>query len=367
MSGGGFRATLAGLGALRLLADIGKLGQLRYLSSVSGGSITNAVTARFWRDLRAHQFRSEAYDELVIDPVVLRISRQSLKASLIRGLWRTIGPDTRTDLLSRRFDEWFFHGTTLESLDAEVRWIFSAANLVTGVRFSFERDVVGDYTTGLVPTADSGLLLSQAVAASAAVPGAFAPLVLKELSFPCATEAPALVDGGVYDNTGLEAIDGEGYRQAFLVTMNAGGLLRPGSYGKIPVLRDLARANSLLYRQSTTLRTRHMVDLFRRGSRVPDGEPVPIGARRGVLAGLATDVADDGPDALSRWRQVHPEYRTYQGRDLSCVPTVFDRMEPALCRALVYRGWWLIGATLSLYHPGCMPDPKEIAAPRLQE
>jgi len=360
LSGGGFRATLAGLGVLRFVADIGRLNHLRYCSSVSGGSITNAVTAVAWPELRRRGYTTAAFDELVIDPVVRRISRRSLKMSLIRGAWRTVGPRTRTELLARRLDQWFLHDKELEGLDPEVRWIISAANMITGVRFTFERDVLGDYTIGLTPTADSHLRVSLAVAASAAVPGAFAPMVINQVRFPCATQPPVLLDGGTYDNTGLEALDGERYRKTFLLTLNAGGLLRPGSYGKVPLVRDLARANSLLYRQSTALRTRDMVNRFDRGRSVPTQDPVPPGARRGVLVGLATDFPEPGSELLRAWRDRHPEHRTFDGKDLSLVPTVFDKLDEKLCRALIYRGWWLMGAALAVAHlrrrrptPGC--------------
>jgi len=355
LSGGGFRATLAGLGALRLLADSGRLGDLRYLSSVSGGSITNAVTALAWPQLRGRGFTAAAFDELVIDPVIGRISHRSLKMALVRGIWRTVGRSTRTDLLARRLDEWFLDGAELEQLDPEVRWIFNAANMTSGVRFGFERDVVGDYTIGLSPTKGSGMRVSLAVAASAAVPGTFAPVVLNRVPFPCATDPPALLDGGVYDNSGLEALDSDQYRDVFLFTMNAGGLLRAGPYGKVPLVRDLARANSLLYRQSTALRTRDMVERFRRGRELPPGTPLPRGARRGVLVGLATDFPAERPETLRSWCAAHPEHRSFDGRDLALVPTVFDELDERLCRVLVYRGWWLMGAALACYHPDRLP------------
>ncbi len=364
LSGGGFRATLAGLGALRLVADIGLLGNLRYLSSVSGGSIVNAVTAVNWPQLRRASYTSAAYDELVIQPVVDKVSRQSLKRALLRSAWRTLGPRTRTDLLAQELDAWFLRGVQLEQLDPEVRWIVSAANLRSGARFTFERDVIGDYTIGLLTTAGSRLPLSLAVAASAAVPAAFAPVVLNNLRFPCATRPPVLLDGGIYDNTGLEALNSERYRHTFLLALNAGGLLRPGGYGKIPIMRDLMRANSLLYRQSTALRTREMVQRFQLGRAAPAGR-LPPTARRGVLVGLATDFAAEQDERLADWRAKHPEVRTYQGRDLSLVPTVFDRLDPELCRALVYRGWWLMGAALTAYHPERLPNPKQIQAPEL--
>jgi NTE family protein len=349
LSGGGFRATLAGAGALRLLSDVGLLGDIGYLSSVSGGSITNGLTALVWGDLRAAGFTTDAFDECVVEPLVRAISTRSLKWRLLAGAWQTLGSATRTDLLAHHLEEWFFENAALEDLDQGVRWIWSAANLVTGVRFGFEGPVLGDYVIGLVPTAGSGVRLSRAVAASCAVPGTFAPVVLDDVDFPCAKEPPVLVDGGVYDNTGLEALDGESYRQTFLCTMNAGGLLHPGYAGTIPIVRDLIRANALLYRQSTSLRTRDMVSRFKRAGSVTD-ELCPEGSRRGVLVALATDFTEPR-GRIAEWRSAHPEVRTYGGRDLALMPTVLDKLDERLCRALVYRGWWLMGAALATYYP----------------
>jgi NTE family protein len=364
LSGGGFRATLAGLGAARLLADAGMLSSLRYLSSVSGGSIANGLIAEAWSQLRAAGYTAQAFDDLVIDPLIERISTRSLKMSLVRGLWRVIGPRTRTDLLARRLDEWFFDGLVLEDLDPEVRWIVNAANLTTGVRFGFERDVLGDYVIGLASTSGTGILLARAIAASAAVPGVFPPLPLTHPSFPCGIEPPQLVDGGAYDNTGLEAVDSESYRQCFFVSFNAGGLLRPGRYGSIPFVRELARANSLLYRQSTALRTRTIVERFERGRMAGPGDPVPQGARKGVLVGLATDMPVAGSAQLDTWRSVHPEQATLDGRHLAVVPTAFDKFDRRLCRSLVHRGWWLVGAALAKYHPDRIPDPGSLTPPK---
>ena len=364
ISGGGFRATLAGLGAIRLLADAGLLADLRYVSSVSGGSLANGLLASRWPALREAGFTGAAVQEHLIDPFVARISSQSLKWSLVRGIWRTLGPSTRTDLLARRFDEWWFDGVELEQLDRGVRWIVNAANLTTGVRFGFERDMVGDYTIGHVPTAGTGLRLSTAVAASAAVPGAFAPVVLKSPKFPGADHDPVLMDGGTYDNTGLQALDDKAYRDVFLVALNAGGLLRPGAYGRVPVIRDLARANSLLYRQSVALRTTSLVAQFQRGRKAGAG-PLPPDGRRGVLTGLVTTLPDPGPAPLRAWRAKFPEERTYDGRDLALVPTVFDKLDPALCRALVHRGWWTVGAALATFFPRRLGDFSEWVAPEM--
>ena len=363
-SGGGFRATLAGLGVIRYLADAGLLGNLRYASSVSGGSVANGLLAAHWPTLRSAGFTTAAVDELVVEPAVSRISSRSLKLRLLENVWRAVGPRTRTDVLADQLDRWFFAGRLLEGLDPEVRFVLSAANLTTGVRFTFERDVVGDYVTGLAPTAGTGLRLAQAAAASAAVPGAFAPWVVRGVTFPCPQgRPPTLLDGGVYDNTGLEVLDSDRYRAVFTLTMNAGGLLRPGAYGRVPLVRELARANALLYRQSTGLRTRWMVERFERALGLGPDAPLPEGARRGVLVGLSTTFDDAAEGALADWQRAFPPHRSWGGRDLAFVPTVFDRLDVGLCRSLVYRGWWLVGAAIAAYHPGLAPRPATLHPP----
>jgi NTE family protein len=64
----------------------------------------------------------------------------------------------------------------------------------------------------------------------------------------------------------------------------------------------------------------------------------------------------DGPN-VQAWRNRYEEVRTWNGRDLAFVPTVFDRLERRLCRQLIYRGWWLTGAALAKYHPGSFALP----------
>jgi NTE family protein len=364
MSGGGFRATFAALGTVRYLADAGLLSAVRYSSSVSGGSIANGLLACHWAALRQAGFSVDAVDRLLVEPIVGQVSKRSLKRALVLRAWRTVGSDNRTDLLAQQMDRWFFHGKLLESMDPEVRFVINAANVVTGVRFTFERDVVGDYVIGLASTSGTGLRLAQAAAASAAVPGAFAAWPVRDIAFPCARETPKLLDGGVYDNTGLEVLDGDSYADVFTVTMNAGGLLRPGSYGKLPLIRDLSRANALLYRQSTGLRTRMMVAAFLRGRTAQAGAPLPPGARRGVLVALASDFGDEN-DALAAFRAAFEEARTWKGEDLAYVPTVFDRLDEALCRRLVYRGWWLTGAAMAAYQPELAPPPEALRPPPL--
>lgn len=351
MSGGGFRATLPALGVVRLLADAGMLDRLRYVSSVSGGSVANAVLANAWPKIREAGYTADAVDRFVIEPVVDKISRRSLKRKLIMNVWRTVGSKNRTGLLADAFDDWWLDGIELEHLDPEVRWIVNAGNVTTGVRFGFERDVVGDYVLGLAPTAGTGLRLATAAAASAAVPGAFAQVKPKGLAFPCGDRGEAcLLDGGIYDNTGLEALDSKRYDHVFTMTLDAGGTFKVGLAGGVPLVGDLQRANSMLYRQSTALRTRWMVSRFMSGD------------RNGTLFKLATNVDRNGGD-IDAFLATYPEHRDWQGKDLAFVGTVFDKLDRKLCRLLVYRGWWLAGAHLARWQSTTYPLPQMTPPP----
>lgn len=353
-SGGGFRATLTALGVLRFAADAGLLPQVRYVSSVSGGSLANGLFAHHYSTLQREAFSAEALDDLVIRPFIKRITTQSLSRAVILNLWRAAGPSTRTDLLAKVFDDWFFEKRLLEDLPPGCRFIVNTANLTTGVRFGFEREVLGDWVLGLAKTAGTRIRLSQAVAASAAVPGAFAPFIVKGVRFPCANgRVPKLVDGGAYDNSGLEAVDD--LPETLLIAANAGGLFRAGAYAGVPIIRDLQRANSLLYRQSTSLRRREMVERFRaREEAVRRGRDVPEWARRGVLFGLATtfEPARRPPE---EWTDSRPEDSEQWREHLATYKTSFTQFSEEICRRLIYRGWWLAGATTSLYHRKELP------------
>ena len=350
LSGGGFRATLCAVGVARFMADAGLLARLRYSSSVSGGSVANGILACGYRDVAEHGFTGQAFDAHVLDPLVRRISRSSLAKKLIRGLPQTFGRRTRTDLLAEALDAWWFDGRMLADLPADVRWIFNASNMTTGVGFGFERDVVGDYVIGRLSTAQLPVGLATAVAASAAVPGPFAEVVI-DAPFPCADgRAARLLDGGAYDNSGLQPLDD--VTDACLVAVNAGGTFRVGKLGRVPIVRDLQRANAILYKQSTGLRREFMVDRYQAWEQATTAHQTPPSfGRLGVLFSLGTSI-EQLPD---EWAEGRPEGDAKLREELANVPTSFDRFPAELCERLIYRGWWLTGATLSRYHRDLLP------------
>jgi NTE family protein len=138
------------------------------------------------------------------------------------------------------------------------------------------------------------------------------------------------------------------------VALNAGGLSYVRAhYGRIPLVRDFLRLNSILYRQSTALRRREMVDRFRSWEETHGSAETPSFARRGVLFGLTTTF--DGRHPASReWTDGRPE-RAELIQQLARVKTTFARFERATCDDLVYRGWWLTGASLATFQREALP------------
>jgi NTE family protein len=155
---------------------------------------------------------------------------------------------------------------------------------------------------------------------------------------------PKLLDGGAYDNMGLEAVDD--LPDTFLVAINAGGLFHTGRFGGLPFIRNLTRVNSLLYRQSTALRRREMVDRFKAFEEAKrTGQAPPDWGRQGVLFGLATKFGDE---VSAEWLEGRPEQEELRVK-LALVKTTFARFRRELCHQLLYRGWWLTGCSIATY------------------
>lgn len=226
LSGGGFRATLFHLGVVEQLYLSGILDQVKYLSTVSGGSVIGAWLALNWASLLRVPLgeRAPVYQELIAKPLLSLVRADVRNRALRRGWllpWAWF--QSRGRNLATVLDRLIFGGRTLSALPdpALLRVSINATSMRTGKRFRFSKTEIGDYLGGYTSTADNDLPIAIAVAASAAFPPVFSPLVLRfkgpwhRWSFTTppklqSAEAPpggveALVDGGVYENIGLQA------------------------------------------------------------------------------------------------------------------------------------------------------------------
>ena len=357
LSGGGLRATLSAVGVLRFLADAELLDRVTIVSSVSGGSIASGLLAHAYPELEAAAFSTESFVRNVERVAVRTITSRSMTYAMARNLWRLLDlKTTTTDIFTNVLDRWYFCDQKLTSLPERCRFIFNATNLTTGQRFGFEREVLGDEVFGYVESGDTRLAL--AIACSASVPG-FYPAHTIDRSFPCDKGLKTgLVDGGVYDNTATKAVEDlaqEHPDDYCVVALNAGGVFRVKQYGYVLLLRDLLRSESVLYNVETTDR---MQDLLRR---LIEFETTGKGVR-GVQFALGMSLDGSKRTTAQRagydeWcRDARPEQSPELVKHLSNLSTSLSRFSLGDARQLVYRGWWLTGASLSTFHRALLPS-----------
>ena len=236
LSGGGYRATLFHVGALYRLNELGWLPRIDRISSVSGGSLMAGLLATRWTKLTVNQatgvadnFRVEILDR------TMRFTRLPIDVFVIGlGLIPLFNP---ADVMDRILGWTLTNHHRLAGLPDRPRFIINAANLATGESWRFSKAYMADSRLGVICEPD--VALSRAIAASAAYPPFVAPLVLDLRGMtispmdgtdlyddPSASDLKKrvlLLDGGAYDNLGVEAVEG---RCRIVLASDAGGNLQ---------------------------------------------------------------------------------------------------------------------------------------------
>ena len=352
LSGGGYRAALFHAGALRRLNEAGLLSRARTFSSVSGGSISNALLARVWPQLQANASGVFAqFDTLFEQPLRAFCTRDIRTGPL---LWKRLNPlnwprlarqtFSAIDFLAEEYREHLVGPLMLAQLPRAPRFIFCAANLETGVNFEFSAERMGDYVLGYTAPASPLLgttLVAEAVAASSAFP-LFPPLVR---DFPAGTfqggdvnALPTgvtlggrvkLTDGGVYDNMGLEPA-WKTHRQ--VLVSDGGKPFSVISRAGVSLLPRLARSYQVIANQSEALRKRWLIASYLNG------------VYQGTYWGLGTDKEEyvEAPTVSSL-----PGYTDRVLDALREVRTDLDHFRPGEQSVLMNHGWCLANAALS--------------------
>lgn len=258
LSGGGFRASGFHFGALRTLHAVGLTDQVQALSTVSGGTIVGAAWAlsraqgepfavfdeRFSTFLAQCDFTNLALASLLGQtgtPSVIRAAAQVYAEQLF-----TLTPPGQAPRAATFGD--------VRGPGAPARVCFNATEFLTGVAFRFQsapgdQAKVGNGNVWLDPDDARALRLADIVAASSCFPGGFEPLVLPDdavgpdgrpprlrfsvrkrpaVSYRAGAEAPtpperiALMDGGIFDNQGIDALlldrPGDDDRACFVIS-----------------------------------------------------------------------------------------------------------------------------------------------------
>lgn len=194
LSGGGYRAALFHLGALRRLNELGILSQLDAIASVSGGSILSAHLAAKLRPWPTAQtaFDSKRWQDEIERPFHEFVQHDIrtwpiLKRVLFPWNWRR--PSTQVQALETCYAARLTR-MTLHELPVRPAFIFCGTDVTNGVLWSFARDKVGSYAAGYV-TPPPNWPVARAVAASScftAQPQSHATCPGRELRWSASTQ-----------------------------------------------------------------------------------------------------------------------------------------------------------------------------------
>lgn len=252
LSGGGYRAMLFHVGALRRLNDAGLLSRLTLVSSVSGGSIAAAYLAYKWKSLLFNaEGRATNFDEEVELPI-REFARTTIDVpSAIGGL---LPFTTTANELSKSLDRVLFKrdapnrtmlseiapgGSSVDGRRPRPVFVLVATSLQTAEMWQFRALAMGGPQVGW--TSSRGIPLADAVAASAGFPPVFASLrldlsardpisdwhecseardnpfgidhrnapgkVIASNQLPEFRRSVVLADGGIRDNLGIAVIE----------------------------------------------------------------------------------------------------------------------------------------------------------------
>lgn len=380
LSGGGFRAALFHLGAVRRLDELGVLGGLRTVSAVSGGAIVANLLAHpdlEWPDPRSGPGRVGGLEELVVEPLRALTRRNVRTPALLSRLrppgWGSADVSVRVlaDELERAVPWW---GTDLREhrrggpviltgateVGYGVSWIFADARSVG------PRGRIGDHRLGYAAP-PPGLRIVDAVAASCAYPPFIAPMQLDGTELGLVGGVPdldepqetrellgrriLLADGGVYDNLGLEPVWAD---HASVLVSDGGAVFRGRHTGS--VVGQLWQLLSIAASGGQTARLRWLRASFSAG--IVQGATWSLESPNTVSA-----VPGHGPG---------PELAAGGGYPAGVVATInrvrtdLDAFSPGEQMVLERHGYVVCDASVRRHSPGLIALPTGLQPPHPQ-
>ncbi|UOQ69882.1 patatin-like phospholipase family protein [Hymenobacter volaticus] len=386
LSGGGYRAAAFHLGTLKKLHELGLLSSIEVISTISGGSITGAAYclhegnfeefhAGMTEKLRRYSIISYALRSwvfirflllvlalLVICGFLLFTRWAPLALLLLVGLFYIVLrfqfkllPISQE--IEKAYDAFFYQGRTLQQLPDKPVLAIGSSNLQTGRPFTFSRDSMADstYTYAQHPVYFDGthFPIARAVTASSCVPFAFTPISidLKYFREPADTvyAQPQLIDGGVYDNQGMQKLTqlNSRYECNTIVVSDAGAGLSP--LGNRPYFNTIA----LLLRTVDLFMNRiknsqMMAHLFQRAT---DNSKcvayLSLGWElKNSIPGFINNLAQGNiPPAVIEARQLRPEWVTNPREHRNAITTYLEQQLDYLAleaRDLTTKEWQIV-------------------------
>jgi len=340
LSGGGYRAMVFHIGSILRLNDLGILGKLDRISSVSGGSITAGVLGMNWGQLGLSKTTPKAdpvkLKQFLVEPLRKMASTTIDEGAIFGGIFL---PGTISDHVADKYASLLFGKSTLQDLPDDTagpRFVINATNVQSGVLMRFSKPYMRDYRVGQV--LHPQLPLARAVAASSAFPPILSPCEIDVKKYGLKFEPPAededlntspynehlvLSDGGVYDNLGLETAWKE-YKT--LLVSDAGGHFKPEPDPKHDWARHAYRVLDLVDSQVRALRTRDLIILFQQH------------VRSGTYWSIRQDLARIGQSSIPA-----PSAHT---TELADIATRLQKLDDKLQERLINWGYVACSAAL---------------------
>ena len=369
LSGGGFRASVFHLGALRRLAELGWLSRVDVLSTVSGGSIIGAFAVTRWQQLIEAGADGQAFSQIIAQPFLDRIQKGNfiLEWLLRSPFWplrKAIDRQfTRTQAAAELIDRWFFDGLNCDQLPERPLLVLNATSLHSIRSWRFTRGGLGDSRVGYSGWNGRPIPIALAVCASASFPPVFPPLRIRRghytFSGPSYGEPPLpdfdfipLTDGGVYDNSGMEALfkptllpGRTQVEQAQFLLVSDGGALPKYDFRSsgLPAITEgllLYRADQIAREQVSAVRTRWLM------------EQITMGRRQGLLVSLRSALDRIGGRELEKYCACVPgtcHIPTSLLAKVRAIRTSLDRFTDIECNALMYHAYLMTDCFLWRY------------------
>jgi NTE family protein len=343
LSGGGYRAMLFHVGVLWRLNELGYLPKLDRISSVSGGSITAGALAVAWSGLR-FDARGVAtnFNEQFVTPV-LRMADTNV--DVIAGLIGFVPGLSASCRVEAEYRKHLFGHRTLQDLPDHPEFVFDATNQQSGVCWRFMKRYMADYRVGMIK--NPRVELAVAVAASSAFPPVLSPVRLKlresdvvplkgtDLHRPPYTTDVFLVDGGVYDNLGLEPV---WKRYETILVSDGGKPFDPDPQPKTAKLKQTLRVLDVIQSQVHALRTRALIGYYQ-------DEKL-----KGTYWGINTKIAAYKVDKLL---PCPPEKTAL----LAGYPTRLAKVPQAIQQRLINWGYAICDAAMRAHVEKTLPPP----------
>ncbi|MGR9046110.1 MAG: patatin-like phospholipase family protein [Gammaproteobacteria bacterium] len=229
LSGGGYRAAAFHLGTLDYLEHLGLQQQVNKISTVSGGTFTGVKYS-------LSQVAGQSFPEFFLDYYNLlnetdllqrgleKLAAGDINASSGRRDITTAMAQVYAETFLKKTDDssWLF-GDILNSDIALGDTVFNATEFRYGLAFRFQRSenpkaIIGNYKLRINRQDAEKIRMADIMAASSCFPGGFEPFAFPDdfvwpegkvpetLSEQFASGPVALMDGGIYDNQGLQSL-----------------------------------------------------------------------------------------------------------------------------------------------------------------